>query len=312
MTILLIAILSTPCVYWTEGIESRAQLEAAGVTHICVEPAAVDRWRKAGLMATPLTDTERRSREVVVVPGIGQRGGVGSATRAPWLNANGWRFIRKPDGQFVYNLPVGKAALAAAEAYAYGADAVLEIDPADLANAGAMLTFLRSLSTADLPPVADLAIVDDGSAVTGEVMNLLARRNLLFEIVKAPSKEFPITIRIGSPEYPAQEAADPSTFVLKVRRQLTDERRRLRVFGSEVVVGRLTGNGSQVRLHLLNYGGREIEGLRVRLGGSYRDGEVYVAGAGRTALQDFAVAEGATEFTIPKISTYAVVDLEIR
>jgi hypothetical protein len=304
MTILLVAVLAAPCIYWTEGLESRAKLDAAGVTHICVEPGAVDQWRKAGLVATPLTDAERSSREVVVVPGIGQRGGVGSATRAPWLNANGWRFMRKPDGKFVYNLPVGKAALAAAEAYAYGADAVLEIDPDDLASAGAMLTFLRGLSTVDLPPLADVAIVDDGSAVTGEVMNLLARRNLLFEIVKAPTKQFPITIRIGSPEYPVEETADPSALALKVRRQ--------RVFGSEVVIGRLTGDGSRLRLHLLNYGGREIEGLRVRLRGSYRDAEAHVAGAGRTTLQDFAVAEGATEFTIAKITTYAVVDLRIR
>ena len=34
-------------------------------------------------------------------------------------------------------LPAGKAALAAAEAFAYGADAVLKIDPADAARASA-------------------------------------------------------------------------------------------------------------------------------------------------------------------------------
>ena len=79
-------------------------------------------------------------------------------------------------------VPAGKAALAAAEAFAYGADAVLKIDPADLASVGAMLTFLDSAAAADLPPVADFAVVDDGSAVTGEVMNLLARRNLLFQV----------------------------------------------------------------------------------------------------------------------------------
>ena len=309
MTILLVAILAAPCVYWTEGVESRSKLEAAGITHICVEPAAVDAWRKAGLTATPITDAERKSREALVVPGIGQRAGLASPTRAPWLNANGWRVMRKPDAKYVYNLPVGKAAIAAAEAFAYGVDAVLEIDPADLQAAGAMLTFLRGLTPVDLPALADLAIVDDGSRVTGEVMNLLARRNLLFEIVKAPSTQFPITIRIGSPEYPAQDAADPSAFALKVRRQLTDERRRLRIFGSEVVIGRLTGDASRLRLHLLNYGGREVEGLRVRLRGNYADREAHVAGTGRVALQDVVVADGATEFTVPRISTYAVIDL---
>src|SRR5437870_11067157 len=137
--------------------------------------------------------------------------------------------MRHPKTAFVYDVPAGKAALAAAEAFAYGADAVLKIDPADLGNLGGMLTFLEGLPSADLPAVADLAVVDDGSAITGEVMNLLARRNLLFQAVQAPSPRFPINIRIGTPEYPRQEAADPSAFAQKVRRQLTDERRSVRV-----------------------------------------------------------------------------------
>jgi hypothetical protein len=142
------------------------------------------------------------------------------------------------------------------------------------------------------------------------VMNLLARRNLLFEVVQAPSPRFPITIRIGTPEYPREDAADPSAFAQKIRRQLTDERRALRVFGSEVVLCRLTGDAGRARLHLLNYGGREIEGLRIRVRGTYGDGEVYVAGAGRLALEDRVVSGGATEFTVPRIATYAVVDLQ--
>ena len=64
-------------------------------------------------------------------------------------------------------MPAGKAALAAAEAFAYGADVVLKIDPADLASVGAMLAFLETLPSADLPPVADFAVVDDGSADHG-------------------------------------------------------------------------------------------------------------------------------------------------
>ena len=67
-----------------------------------------------------------------------------------------------------------------------------------------MLAFLEALPAADLPAVADLAVVDDGSPVTGEVMNLLARRNLLFRSVKAPSARFRLNIAIGSREYPAR------------------------------------------------------------------------------------------------------------
>jgi len=295
MTSLLVILLSLPCVFLTQGLDSRAKLEAAGITRICA-----------------LTGAELAARETLPTPGVTARAGLASPTRIPWIVANGWRFTRNPSAKYVYELPAGKAALAAAEAFAYGADAVLKIDPADVGSLGPMLTFLNGLPAADFPAVADLAVVDDGSPATGEVMNLLARRNLLFQVVNAPSARFRINIAMGSREYPLEDAADPSAFALKIRRQLTDERRSLRVYGSEVVIGRLTGDGRRVRLHLLNYGGREIEGLRIRLRGTYRHGAAYVAGAGRVALLDDVVTEGATEFSVPRIETYAVVDLHVE
>ena len=88
---------------------------------------------------------------------------------------------RHPRSKYVYEVPSGKAALAAAETYVYGADVVLKIDPADVGALGGMLTFLEGPSAADLPAIADLAVVEDGTAVTGEVMNSLTRRNLLFQ-----------------------------------------------------------------------------------------------------------------------------------
>jgi hypothetical protein len=289
--LLLRLLLAVSCVYVTPGAESRAALEAAGIKRLC-------------------TEADLAGREALPAPGITARAGLASPTRSPWIDANGWRFTRHPDTKFIYDVPAGKAALAAAEAFAYGADAVLKIDPADRGNLGAMTTFLEGLPSADLPAVADLAVVDDGSAITGEVMNLLARRNLLFQVVQAPSPRFRINIAVGTAAYPREDAADPSAFAQKIRRQLTDEQRVLRVYGSEVVIGRLTGDATRIRLHLLNYGGREIEGLRIRVRGAYRAGEARVAGAGRLPLEDHVVAEGATEFSVPRITTYAVIDLE--
>ena len=310
MTPALLVLLSLPCVHWTQGIESRAALEAAGVKRVCVAPEQVEAWRAAGFSASPLTDQELASREALPTPGTTARSGMASPTRSPWIVASGWRFTRSPGRKFAYDLPAGKAALAAAEAFAYGADAVLKVNPADLQNFGAMLTFLGSVPALDLPAVADVAVVDDGSVITGEVMNLLARRNLLFQAVQAPSPRFRINIAIGRPGYPPEEAADPSAFAMKIRGQLTDEQRSLRVYGSEVVICRLTGDAERARLHVLNYGGREIEGLRVRVRGAYREGEAHIAGAGRLPLQDHVVADGATEFSLPRLSTYAVIDLK--
>jgi hypothetical protein len=249
------------------------------------------------------------SRAALPTPGITARPGLASPTRAPWIVANGWRFVRQPGARFLYDLPAGKAALAAAEAFAYGADAALGIVDADLVAAERMLAFLERVPAADLPAIADFAVVDDGSDVTGEVLNLLARRNLLFEVVKAPSSRFDVNIAIGSPQYPREEAADPSAFALKIRRQLTDQRRSLRIFGSEVVIARLTGNAERARLHVINYGGRAIEGLRVRVRGVYPSGAGQSMETGGFALADHVTTEGATEFSIPHLETYAVIDL---
>jgi len=310
MTPLIVVLLSLPCVYWTQGIDTRARLGEAGVTQICVPPETVDGWRAAGLQVTPVSEAELASREKLAAPGIAPRPGQASATRAPWVDANGWKFARKPAGKYMYEVPAGKAALAAAETFAYGADAIMKIDPADLGKTGEMLTFIHGLPAVDLPPVADFAVVDDGSPVTGEVMNLLTRRNLLFKVVPSPDAKFPINIAMGTAAYPLAEAADPNAFALKIRRQITDERRSVRIYGSEVVICRLTSDAGRTRLHLLNYGGREIQSLRVHVRGAYRPGDAQVAGAGRVPLEDFAVADGATEFSIPRLLTYAVIDLD--
>lgn len=306
----LVLLASAPCVYWTQGIESRGALEAAAIKRLCVPSDQVDTWRRAGFTVSPITEAELAAREPLPTPGVTARAGLASPTRSPWIVANGWRFMRAPAAKYLYTVPTGKGALAAAEAFAYGADAVLKVDPADLGSVGTMMTFLDGLPAADLPPVADLAVVDDGSPLTGEVMNLLARRNLLFQVVQAPLPRFRVNIVMGSAAYPREEAGDPSAFAQKIRGQLTDEQRTLRVYGSEVVICRLTGDGQRIRLHLLNYGGRDIEGLRIRVRGTYRSGDAYVAGAGRLPLQDQIVADGATEFSLPRIATYAVIDLK--
>jgi hypothetical protein len=306
----LVLLASAPCVYWTQGIDSRPALDSAAIKRVCVPPDQAEPLRRAGFTVSPVTDAELAAREALPTPGVTARAGLASPTRSPWVVANGWRFTRAPGAKYVYTVPAGKGALAAAEAYAYGADAILKVDSADLGAVGTMLAFLDGLPAADLPPVVDLAVVDDGSPITAEVMNLLARRNLLFQVVPAPSTRFRINIVMGSAAYPREEAGDPSAFAAKIRSQLTDEQRSLRVYGSEVVICRVTGDAQRMRLHLLNYGGRDIEGLRIRVRGAFRGGDAYVAGSGRLPLQDQIVADGATEFSLPRLATYAVIDLK--
>ncbi len=298
-----------PCLFWSSGIESAPSLKSAGIQRLCVPPDQAEAWRQAGFLAFPLDESQRASREALPAPGIRPRVDRASPTRSPWVWASGWRFLRTPAGAYSYELPAGKAALAAAEAFAYGTDAVLKVDPGDVESLGQMLSFLAGLPESALPDLADVAVVDDGGAALAEVLNLLARRNLLFRVVKQPARDLSMNVQLGSSAYPLREAADPGALALKIRRQLGDEQRVLRIFGSEVVLGRVTGDASRLRLHLLNYGGRDLEGLRIRLRGSYSEAAVFVAGQGRAVLEEFARTDGGTEFTLPTLSSYAVIDL---
>ena len=301
-----------PLLYWVQGIETAPALKQAGIEQIAAPSNKLDEWRKAGFKVVALSQQDLEQRVKLLVPRVAGRADVASATRRPWIDSNGWRFMRAPTGKFYYDLSergTGKATLAIAEAWAYQADAILKIDPADLAAAGKMLAFLRALPHTNLPLIADIGLIDDGSAATGEVMNLLTRRNLMFRVVAAPAPQLKINIKLGSKEYPQSEASDPNAFALKVRRQLGDENRSLRIYGTEVVISRLTGDGTRLRLHLLNYSGRDVDSLRVRTRGKYARAELKAFGIEQAGPEDFVVEDGATEFTIPKLGVYALIDL---
>jgi hypothetical protein len=310
VTLALSALLAAlPCLYWTQPAETAPTLRSAGVARLCVPAAQAEAWQAAGVPVEALDEAALKGRTRIRALGLRPRADRASATRSPWVYAHGWEFRRAPAARWVYELRAGQAALAAAEAFAYGVDALLVIDPADVADLGRMHAFLAGLPASDLPEVADFGVVDDGTDEVGEVLNLLSRRNLLYQAVPAGSKQFPLVVQLGTPEYPTDAASEPSDFALKVRRQLTDARRSLRLFGSEAVIARLAGDGSRARLHLLNYGGRDIEGLRVRLRGRYPAATARVAGHGAVEPTDRVVADGATEFTLPRVTAYAVVDL---
>ena len=226
-----------------------------------------------------------------------RRGGPGSTPTAGATCA-------EPQARYFEERAPARRVLAAAEAFAYGADLVLAIDPADLAAArrGARA------SSAALPEgarrgLADLAVVDDGSLAAGELMNLLARRNLLFRPVSRPAPGAAAQrSSSASKQYPKAEAGNPDALALKIRAQLGGRAAlaaHLRERGRARPASRATRAG--LRLQLLNYGGREIEGLRVRLRGEWTPGEALVlparqarrrgpAGAGR---RDRVLAAGA-------------------
>jgi hypothetical protein len=306
---LLLFLATLPSLYWAQPVETAPALKQAGIERLCVPAEAAAAWTAAGFTVVPLGEKDRSERTKLSAPGLRSWAEVASASVRPWVFANGWRFLRKPDDRYWGDVPAGKAALATAEAFAYGADAVLAIGPADLEAFGQMQAFLRSVPESSLPAAADIAVVDDGSPPVAEVLNLMARRNLLFKVAQKEAPDVALNVRIGSKEFPRKEAQNPEAFALSVRRLLTDEKRSLRLYGSEVVLARLVRDAGHARLHLLNYGGRPIDGLPVRLLGSWVPGEALVFGQGRQPVEEVVTSGGATEFSLGTLGPYAIVDL---
>ncbi len=206
---LLLFLATLPSLYWAQPVETAPAVRQAGIERLCVPPEAAAAWQSAGFSVVPFGEKERAARVKLRAPGVAGRAEVASATNRPWVFANGWRYLRASDGRFWSEVPARQSALATAEAFVYRADVVLAIDPAGLEDVGRMLAFLSSVPEADLPAVADIAVQDDGSPLVGEVLNLMARGNLLFKVVRAPAPDVALNVRIGSKEFPRKDAQNP-------------------------------------------------------------------------------------------------------
>src|SRR5204863_5212029 len=108
---------------------------------------------------------------------------------------------------------------------AFGTDAVLNVDGTDVQELGNLLRFLKAHAAAPMPGLANIGLIDDGSPVLGEVMNMLTRRNLLYRIVKAPERDLAVTVQLGSKDFPKESAADPNDFAARLRDKVGDDNR---------------------------------------------------------------------------------------
>lgn len=306
---LLLAAAILPRLFWDAAPDTAAEVRAAGIAHIAVPAARADAWRPAAGITVDTVDLKGAIK--MEAPAVDYRANQGTATRAPWLIANPWAFLRHPQATFLYTVKGFQSALAAAEAFSYRADALIQSDAAGLKPLGQMLEFLRGIEPADLPAVADIGFVDDGSDDAGEVLNLMVRGNLLVAIVRPGDRSHKLTVQLGSKEYPREQAQNPGAMAHLVRANLTDERRSLRLYGSQVVLARVTASGSRLRLQLLNYAGaeRKVDGLRVRVLGRYPNRRIASAGSPGEQLLDYTLEKDATEFTLPELKSFAVIDL---
>jgi hypothetical protein len=128
--------------------------------------------------------------------------------------------------------------------------------------------------------------------MTGELLNLLTKMNLLYKIDKVRDPRLPVNV--------TPQPEDPNLAAHKIRSQIGDENRSLRIFGSQVVLGRLLESPGKVRVFLLNLGTHSIFGLRVRLRGRFQESD---------AVTNLTQDGPFTEFSVPEVETFAVIDL---
>jgi hypothetical protein len=148
--------------------------------------------------------------------------------------------------------------------------------------------------------LGNIGFEDDGTPAATENMKLLLRRNLMFRVVAKADSKLDLNVK--------PQSGDPSAFAYEVRKKLTDERRLLRIYGSEVVVARLFGDAASRRVALLNYGNRVVEGVRVRVLGQWPKITVHAFGEAVEAA-DVVVEKDATEFSLQRLPAYAVVEM---
>jgi hypothetical protein len=299
-----------PSIYWDGGPQQAAQIRDAGIDQLSVPANAVSSWKSVSGITVHAFDPAGCTK--LPSPGVDFKTEEASATRQPWVVSNGWRLLRTPGGHFYYDAPGASAPLAAAEAYAYGVNATIHTDAAGLKSLAAMLHFLKSLPPEDdLKTAANIGYLDDGSPASGEFMNLLVRRNLLFRVVSAPDPALDLSVKLGTPDYPMTEAGNPSLLAEKVRGHLTDDKRLLRVYGSYTVIGRLIQSSDRARLFVLNYAEShgDVDGVHLRVLGSFPKQTFSNFGLPQATLKDFQSSATATEFTITKLDSLAVIDL---
>jgi len=299
----------------------------AGPSRIYVTSAAsslVDQ----GLAAAPPAGADAGGFQEVPAPAVRMQANESQATTAPWIDSNAWRFQRGMAKANYSKLPAGSAPLAAAEAFTFSVDAILNPDLADVPELGKMLGFLKTAARPPMPALANIGIVDDHSPGMEEVLNMLTRRNLLYRVVSAPDRRLDLNVQLGTKDFPRESAGNPSDFAAVVRAKLGDDKRLVRLYGTSAMIARLTGEGKHARLYLLSYsrggrgqgggqgrggGGGQQSSIRVRLLGRYQPTQLLAYGIGSDAkLMDIENPGNSTEFSVPVFNTLAVIDLEAK
>ena len=104
-------------------------------------------------------------------------------------------------GRFYYEVAGKQAALTAAETFCYGDGALIQTGAAGLKPLEEMLSLLRTIA-GDHFAGRRYRLHRRWLLTSGEVMNLLVRDNLLFQLVTSPDRRLKLNVKLGTKEYP--------------------------------------------------------------------------------------------------------------
>ena len=229
--------------------------------------------------------------------------------------------------------------VAIAEAGTFGADLVLPLherfqsrllsaDPrarAEWARIRSYLEFYAWPLHARHLPVANIGVVTAAPMLSYEVMNLLLRHNLPFELVppaelsKRPLGPFKLLVVLDTPgaaEAKALEAfeaaggrvhrvtngvADPNEFALAVRKMVGPEHRALEIWNGITVMAApyQAADGATLVLTAVNYAHQALP-VQIRLPGAYSSVQ-FESPEEPAALLPHTVRNGYTEFVLPAL-----------
>ena len=333
-----------------------AYLQEAGITHVMVSEkaggefiAACERARIQVVRGPAPPDVELVTQgkwpglDPHVQTGPGGEGATSSATGEPWVDSNAWavlyhRAVSQRPVLLSYDPPKntrlrpGSVELGVADAAVFGGHFAIKLDdrfraglisaqPRAVAEWKRVARQLQFAETAPFrgAPAGNIAVVVDKLEPVGEVMNLLARRNLPF--VAIPRKEaapdrlekFAMVIAVGQPPLQVKGpilverkvVANPSAFAAEVRKLLA-ERRLYHLTNSETVITHLLRlDDGRLALHLINYAIDPVRDLRVRWQAAGRLSRAQLLAPDRDGADELSVKDG--EFAITELRISAVV-----
>ncbi|MFN7939866.1 MAG: hypothetical protein U0R19_41445 [Bryobacteraceae bacterium] len=245
------------------------------------------------------TGTDTAAYQKATAPGVRYRMNMAMATSSPWVDSNLWRYQRNRQASYLCDVKGKSVVTAMAEAYSMGVKLALQIAPEQQADFDKMTEFLKQVPDGPSKPWVNFTVSEDGSVQAGEVMNLLSRRSIPYSV--AAKGDYSLTAKMTN----AYEAMQD------IREKLGDDKRVLRIFGSELTLAVAAREGNRVRLHMVNYGQRPVEYLRIRVQGVFRESNIkaYLYGGLTPKFKDFEAGKDYTEFTLESLGPYAVLDL---